>query len=279
MTLSELMRFAERRTGALINIDALHEGFYACAALELAPDQHVHRGSFCEFAKRHSSGRRSCHASKRRSRRLAARRGPYEAVCPHGIRELVWPVFWEGRHVATIYLGHFRSDRLSCRLGTGDYDGPALRSWASADIAELRRFAGLIAEFAWVALALWQEQGGGQGKHRPGAFYADTCRAYIDGQYRESVQLRDLALALRVSPNYLSARINAQCGRSFSQLLRDKRLAVARTYLEFHPELRITAIAYLCGFRDSNYFSTVFRRRFGLSPRAYRKRFVRCNGD
>ena len=33
----------------------------------------------------------------------------------------------------------------------------------------------------------------------------------------------------------------------------------------------ITDIAYLCGFRDSLYFSKMFRKKYGISPRNYPK--------
>ena len=33
----------------------------------------------------------------------------------------------------------------------------------------------------------------------------------------------------------------------------------------------IADIAYLCGFRDSLYFSKMFRKKYGISPRNYPK--------
>ena len=36
----------------------------------------------------------------------------------------------------------------------------------------------------------------------------------------------------------------------------------------------IIEIAVGCGFGDGNYFSKMFRRKFGVSPRDYRKRFI-----
>ena len=36
----------------------------------------------------------------------------------------------------------------------------------------------------------------------------------------------------------------------------------------------ITEIAYSCGFRESNYFCKLFRRKFFLSPQEYRRKFL-----
>ena len=38
-------------------------------------------------------------------------------------------------------------------------------------------------------------------------------------------------------------------------------------------ELPVTQIAEQCGFNDSNYFSTVFKRVKGMTPQKYRKHF------
>ncbi len=35
---------------------------------------------------------------------------------------------------------------------------------------------------------------------------------------------------------------------------------------------KITEVAYECGFNDSNYFAKLFRRKYGLSPRSFRKK-------
>ena len=57
---------------------------------------------------------------------------------------------------------------------------------------------------------------------------------------------------------------------SASRLLLERRIKEAQVYLKLHRHLSVTRIASLCGFHDSNYFSTCFRRIAGCSPREYR---------
>jgi acetamidase/formamidase len=62
-------------------------------------------------------------------------------------------------------------------------------------------------------------------------------------------------------------------GANFSQHLRERRLARAHADLESPLEAQrsISEIAYRYGFSDSAHFSRVFRQRFGLAPRDFRR--------
>jgi len=50
------------------------------------------------------------------------------------------------------------------------------------------------------------------------------------------------------------------------------RVQEAARMLEDRPEMSVTDVAYACGFSSSQYFSTVFRRFHGCTPRDYRQR-------
>ncbi|WP_298498972.1 AraC family transcriptional regulator [uncultured Maritimibacter sp.] len=83
----------------------------------------------------------------------------------------------------------------------------------------------------------------------------------------------DLAAVAGVSIRHLYA-LFAATGQTPKRWLMDERLAAAARDLS-DPEsisLRISDIAEAQGFRDSAHLSTAFRRRFGVSPRAYRSR-------
>jgi AraC-like DNA-binding protein len=54
------------------------------------------------------------------------------------------------------------------------------------------------------------------------------------------------------------------------QYLNHCRLSVAARLLKEQPNRSITEIAMACGFTSSQYFATLFRRHWGVTPRAYR---------
>ncbi|MEH0833940.1 helix-turn-helix domain-containing protein [Pectobacterium cacticida] len=77
----------------------------------------------------------------------------------------------------------------------------------------------------------------------------------------------------RFSARGLRSRFKAQTGMSVPHYLRQLRLCKAMELLRYDQQT-IGDVAALCGFEDSNYFSVVFHQAFGVSPSAYRQRFV-----
>lgn len=55
-----------------------------------------------------------------------------------------------------------------------------------------------------------------------------------------------------------------------SDYINNIRLEQAKSMLQ-NPGLTISEIAYKTGFSSPNYFSTVFKNKFGVSPNVFRK--------
>lgn len=91
----------------------------------------------------------------------------------------------------------------------------------------------------------------------------------INGSYYEDLNLNSVAGDIHVNPSYLSSVFRREMGRSFVSYLTEVRMKKAVSLLEDTDE-SIQEIAYHCGFREPNYFSRIFRRTYGLSPREYR---------
>ena len=60
-------------------------------------------------------------------------------------------------------------------------------------------------------------------------------------------------------------------GKSYSELIQAKRMEKACEMLAY-TDKTIVRIAELTGYADQFYFSKVFKRVFGMSPNAYRKK-------
>ena len=94
--------------------------------------------------------------------------------------------------------------------------------------------------------------------------------AYLKQHFQENLTLAGVAAICRLTPNYMSNLIRAVSGKTFRQLLTQQRLQEAEACLKYR-DMSITEISAECGFCDSNYFSTVFSKAYGCSPREYRK--------
>jgi AraC-like DNA-binding protein len=115
-----------------------------------------------------------------------------------------------------------------------------------------------------LALAATQAQ---QGSRR--AALARVLR-YLRDELAGEPTLVDAAEAASHSPNYLTHLIKKETGKTFTELLTERRLALAQELLLATGE-RIGDIARRCGFADEAYFARRFRQWHGLSPRAWRE--------
>ncbi|MBX3665980.1 MAG: AraC family transcriptional regulator [Burkholderiales bacterium] len=86
------------------------------------------------------------------------------------------------------------------------------------------------------------------------------------------LQLADAAAAADLSPNYLAHLIKKETGRTFVDLVTERRMEKARELLA-HTDLRIGEVARATGFEDEAYFARRFRQRYALSPRQFRTRY------
>ena len=98
----------------------------------------------------------------------------------------------------------------------------------------------------------------------------DAALKFIDDHLHQPIGLEDVAVAAEVSTSYLKKILKMETGQSVTQIISEKRLQLAVKKL-LAPNASITEIAYAVGFNDSNYFSTVFKKHFGLSPSEYRE--------
>jgi AraC-like DNA-binding protein len=94
---------------------------------------------------------------------------------------------------------------------------------------------------------------------------------YIYAEFRSPVTLEQAAVAVGVSPGYLSRIFNRELQCSFSDYVNAVRIREARRLLE-NTGRSVGEIAFDCGFSDHSYFSQVFRRHIGVTPSAYRQR-------
>lgn len=98
-------------------------------------------------------------------------------------------------------------------------------------------------------------------------------RALIDQHYLEHWQVADYARALSVSSTHLSRVTRAATGAPASALIEARLLREARRHLAY-THLSVTTIAYALGYADPAYFSRVFTRDAGVSPRGFRSRLA-----
>ena len=93
---------------------------------------------------------------------------------------------------------------------------------------------------------------------------------YIDQHYeQESLSLNEVAEYAEVSASYLSATFSQGMQVTFVEYVTQKRMEKAKKLLRTST-LSTGEVSAQVGFKDPHYFSFVFKKTQGMSPREYR---------
>ncbi|SDU00329.1 AraC-type DNA-binding protein [Verrucomicrobium sp. GAS474] len=90
----------------------------------------------------------------------------------------------------------------------------------------------------------------------------------------DDLSLDEMAKALNVSTFYFCKLFRKATGLTFTEYLSRTRVEKARNLL-VNPNLRVSEIAFECGFGSLGHFNRVFRKIAGASPSAYRERLLK----
>jgi len=95
---------------------------------------------------------------------------------------------------------------------------------------------------------------------------------YIRENYRADFSLAELAREANLSPYHFIRTFKAETGKTPFAYLLDMKMEKAKEMLRFQNHT-ISEICYLSGFNNLSHFTSVFKRKVGLAPSAYRKCF------
>ncbi len=132
----------------------------------------------------------------------------------------------------------------------------------SVSVADLKQY---ISDLLLHAIALRDKASGNQ--------YRDLLKravGYIDANFsNEDISLNRVAREVNISANYLCAVFSQEMGTTFVEYLTAKRMEKARELLR-SSDMRSGEIASAVGYKDPHYFSFLFKKTQGCTPRDYR---------
>lgn len=99
----------------------------------------------------------------------------------------------------------------------------------------------------------------------------ERAAQYIREHYADTVTLNDVAKYCYVSREHLSRVFKKETGFGFNAYLNVYRLKKANTMLTEDKTCKISQVALSCGFNDSNYFSKIYKKAYGIAPGHSRK--------
>jgi transcriptional regulator GlxA family with amidase domain len=121
---------------------------------------------------------------------------------------------------------------------------------------------------------------GGQTPYEVAAFernHRDTqileAQCFVEKEFKRDLTIKELAQRVCMSPRTFERRFKTATGQSPVQYLQRIRVEAAKRALESGQE-PFDQITYSVGYEDPASFRRLFKRVVGISPRAYRSRFL-----
>ena len=93
---------------------------------------------------------------------------------------------------------------------------------------------------------------------------------YIADHYMDKLNLTQISQEIHANGSYLSRLYKTKTGQNLFDVINKMKLEKAKEYMS--QGKRIYEIAQMVGFDDVSYFSRVFRKHEGCSPREYENR-------
>lgn len=227
--------------------------------------------TFCDYIRSSERGEEACVRSDLDAFEICRKHGKqYRYTCHMGLTECVTPVLNDGRCVGFVMIGQtvensrvpryvaekarlygldsIRAEELYSEIESQDED----RINASVSIMEA------CASYLYLNRLMLEERS-----------TAVKLREYIKKNLRGDLSVNTLCRTFKLSRVDLYACFDQAFLSTPAEYVRRERLRAACQMLE-STDMKITDIAVKVGIADYNYFSKIFRRSMGMSPREYR---------
>ena len=96
------------------------------------------------------------------------------------------------------------------------------------------------------------------------------AKAYIQENFDHEISLDDVSKEVNISPYYFSKLFKEESGENFIEYLTRIRMERARQLL-LDPSYTVKEISSMTGYADPNYFSRIFKKQTGMTPREFRE--------
>jgi AraC-like DNA-binding protein len=97
---------------------------------------------------------------------------------------------------------------------------------------------------------------------------------YIRVNLRENITLKNLSEKACMSTTSFYRFFKRELGMSPIEFVISEKLRCAKQLLK-NPTIQINEVCYLSGFEDSNYFSRLFKKHEGITPKQYQLLYVK----
>lgn len=236
----------------------------------------VHNNSVCSYMKSNVKTGGRCVAAKDRLRKNPPC-GACSSVCYAGVCDFIFPAKSGGKTVALAIVTGYRVqneqtkrcvDAISALCG-GEYISRF--GELNSNLPDYSALSAAVTPLLYMLARLYEyaRDNAVNCPHEP--WYQKSLQ-YIFDNYMNDIDSAAVARYVGYSESYLRRLFREKCGVTIGAFINDVRLQKAAQQLKT-TDYSISYIAELCGYSDPNYFSYAFGKKYGTSPKSYRKKY------
>lgn len=98
-----------------------------------------------------------------------------------------------------------------------------------------------------------------------------SCVQYIKNHINEPLKIEDIAQSIHRSQSYITKKFKTEIGKTIGEYILTTRMKEAKTLLKYTKKSLSEISDYLC-FSSQPYFQNTFKKYYGITPAAYRKK-------
>ena len=92
----------------------------------------------------------------------------------------------------------------------------------------------------------------------------------VDSDLTADLSLKHLSKLLSINASYLSSLFKKETGKTLTEFITQKRMQQA-AFLLRTTQLQVQTVAQHCGIYDVNYFTKMFKKFSGQTPKEFRE--------
>jgi len=254
--------------GTKLHIGVLFFGSYGNEKCVLSNERKIHSGKLCEeFKSLGRNGFKRC----LRCRNLALKKALSEKVdfgglCINGIYEYTKPVIIDDKVACVIFIGNILTDegreKISKRIDI--HTDIENLTESGFDFEKCKKLALMVEGHIRILLDKYSNE------EKSTNSLIENIKSYINSNLESELEISSIAKIFHFNPKYLGRLFKKEEKISINEYICNKRLERATMLLGTSDE-SVLNISYSVGFKNVTYFNRVFKTKYEVSPKEYRK--------
>ena len=172
---------------------------------------------------------------------------------------------WVVKEICSRLLNTIMKELSSMEIHLTSYIGKNLNPYN--EIRELDTLAKIREHFSNLILEMYQSSE--DYKNRKYKNIVLNAIKYMEAHYQRDITLAEISNVTHVSPNYFSKLFKNETGVNFIDWLNNLRIEKSYQLLQ-QNDLKIYEVANQVGYTDYKYYSALFKKKTGITPKQFR---------